>query len=67
MVWEVYPTGGDFGASHNPHVVFHCLTDTHERPRVAELGADEAEAERRVEEASDEELIELLDQSRAMA
>ena len=33
LVWEVYPSGAKFGASEDPFLVFHCITDRGLRPR----------------------------------
>lgn len=66
VVWEVYPSSGRFGAAAHPHLVFNCLTNTHERPRWLPASEHEANAERQVEQASNDELIALLEQSRAM-
>jgi hypothetical protein len=64
LVWEVYPSGGKHGYSDRPHVVFHCLTRRDVRPRFAQVGEDEAAAERRVKLASPAELLELLESAR---
>jgi hypothetical protein len=64
LVWEVYPSGGKHGFSEHPHLIFHCLTSRDLRPRSAQLGADEAAAERRVNLASNSELLELLENAR---
>ena len=67
LVWEVYPSGGAHGFSDNPHVVFNCLTQKQLRPRFADLGTDEADAQRRVVEASDAELLTMLEGSAELA
>ena len=64
LVWEVYPSGGKHGYSDQPHVIFHCLTKRDVRPRFAQVGEDEAAAERRVKLASHTELLELLETAR---
>src|SRR5919109_3103575 len=64
LVWEVYPSGGKHGYSERPHLIFHCLTNRDVRPRFAQLGEDEAAAERRVNLASNAELLELLESAR---
>jgi hypothetical protein len=64
LVWEVYPSGGKHGFSERPHLIFHCLTNRDLRPRSAQFGEDEAAAERRVNLASDAELLELLESAR---
>jgi len=63
LVWEVYPTGGPQGFSTDPYVMFHCLTQRHLRPRRVSMSGDEADAERTLQQASDAELLALLQQS----
>jgi hypothetical protein len=67
LVWEVYPSGGKHGFSDNPHIVFNCLTQKQLRPRYADLGTDSADAQRRVVEASDAALLQMLEQSDELA
>jgi hypothetical protein len=67
LVWEVYPSGGRHGFSDNPHIIFNCLTQRDIRPRFMDGGATEADAERRVVEASPEQLIGMLEQAREIA
>jgi hypothetical protein len=67
LVWEVYPSGGKHGFSDNPHIIFHCLTQKQLRPRFADLGEDSADAQRLVVEASDDELLTMLEQSDELA
>ena len=64
LVWEAFPSGGDFGLSTHPHVVFHCLTDRGLRPRFVEFEGDGSDAEKAIAEASAAELLRLLEQSR---
>jgi hypothetical protein len=64
LVWEVYPSGGRHGFSDNPHIIFNCLTQRDIRPRFMDGGTTEADAERRVVEASPEQLIAMLEQAR---
>lgn len=63
LVWEVFPSGGEFGFSSDPFVIFHCLTQRDLRPRRVELPGDEADAERLVNASSDAELLALLQRS----
>lgn len=63
MVWEVYPSAGDFGYSERPHLVFNCLSDRLLHPRFVELEGDEADAERLVADSSEPQLSALLEQS----
>jgi hypothetical protein len=64
LVWEVFPSGGKHGYSTKPHLIFHCLTNRDLRPRCAQIGEDEAAAERTVNLASSAELLDLLERSR---
>jgi hypothetical protein len=62
LVWEVYPTtGGSHDTAEQAQLVFHCLTNRSIRPRRTAGGGDVAAAERRVVEASDAELLGLLE------
>ena len=63
LVWEVYPSGGNLGFSTEPYVVFHCLTQRDLRPRRVSLPGDEADAERKVRNASEAELLGMLQES----
>jgi hypothetical protein len=67
LVWEVYPSGGRFGFSDHPHIIFHCLTQRDIRSRYTELGRDEAAAERIITDASRDELLDMLEQAREIA
>jgi hypothetical protein len=64
LVWEAYPSGGDFGFPDRPYIVFNCLSNRLLRPRVVEQGDNEADAERAVAGATTQELRELFRQSR---
>jgi hypothetical protein len=64
LVWEVYPSGGRHGFSDHPNIIFHCLTQQDIRSRYLEIGRDEAAAERRIAEASPDELLDMLEQAR---
>jgi hypothetical protein len=66
LVWECYPSAGRHGFSDNPHVIFHCLTQRDIRPRFLDLGANEADAERRVADASPDVLLEMLERAREL-
>jgi hypothetical protein len=67
LVWEVYASAGRHGFSHDPHVIFHCLTQRDIRPRYSDAGANEADAQRIVAEASEPELLEMLERAREIA
>ena len=64
LMWEAYPSGGDFGFSERPYIVFNCLSNRLLRPRVVQQEGDEADAERIVSTASARELLELFRKSR---
>lgn len=64
LVWEAYPSGGDFGFSENPYVVFNCLSNRLLRPRRVTHDGDEADAERTVRQASASELAGMLQRAR---
>lgn len=67
LVWEVYPSGAKFGASTDPFLVFHCITDRGLRPRKLQVTGDSADAERLVGKASAGELLDLLSRSTTVA
>lgn len=60
LVWEVYPSGAKYGASKDPFLVFHCITDRGLRPRKLQVSGDEADAERLISRATPQELLDLL-------
>ena len=64
LLWEVFPSAGDYGFSSNPHLVFNCLSDRAARPRFVELDGHEASAETMLFEATDAKLLDLLERSR---
>ncbi|MGH7462560.1 MAG: hypothetical protein ACREMA_16245 [Longimicrobiales bacterium] len=64
MTWEVYPSGGNFGFSVNPHLVFNCLDNRGERPRFLTVDGDEASAQKLVYDATDAHLVSMLASSR---
>jgi hypothetical protein len=64
LVWEVYASGGAHGFSDNPDVIFHCLTRHDLPPRSIAVGADEAEAQRRIHDMDDAALLMLLEKAR---
>ena len=63
LTWEVYPTGGPFGFSDSPFIVFNCLSNRMIRPRYVSTVGDEADAERTIELASDQQLLEMFKRS----
>ena len=64
LVWEAYPSGGDFGFSARPYIVFNCLSNRLLRPRVIEHGENEAAAERVIVGATQKDLLDLFRESR---
>ena len=67
LVWEVFATTGKHGFDENPNIVFQCMTLPESRPRVVALGGNEAEAQARVMNATDAELLEMLERSEQLA
>ena len=67
LVWEVYSSGGRHGFSDKPHVIFNCLTQPVVRSRWTPLGEDEADAQRRIAEASDADLLAMLEKAPEIA
>jgi len=63
LTWEVYPSGGEFGLPVNPKIVFHCLSDPDRRARYLEYRGDTSEAERKVQEATEDDLRRMLETS----
>lgn len=61
LVWEVYSSGGRHGFSDDVDIVFHCTTDRALRSRRTRTSLDEARAQRRIAEASDEDLRAMLE------
>lgn len=62
MDWEVYATSGAFGYPDRAQIVFACLSDRSRRARSVEQG-DKADAERKVLDLSDDELLQLLERA----
>lgn len=65
-VWEAFASGGKYGLSIRPKVIFHCVTEPGERPRFVELHGDEADAEDAVHDASVDRLKEMLRASKEL-
>jgi hypothetical protein len=59
--WEVYATTGDFGSANPAKVAFRCTSDAWQRPRVFLFPGDKSDAEKAVAQASDGELVQMLD------
>ena len=67
LTWEVYPTGSAHGVSEWPQIVFNCLSNRMLRPRFVTMKGDEADAERRVALAANEELLAMFERSEEIA
>ena len=66
LTWEAFASGGRFGLSIRPKVIFHCLSDQSRRPRAVEVQGDEADAEEMIHESQTDRLRELLKQSKEL-
>lgn len=65
--WEVYVSGGQPKTEAAARIYFLCLTEQRERPRfVNHEAGDVAEAERKIRELSDGELLKLLEDARPL-
>ena len=63
LLWEAYTAAPRAGADRGARTMFHCLTDRTRRARVVERDADRTAAEKRITEATDAELVGLLEES----
>ena len=66
LTWEAFASGGRFGLSIRPKVIFHCLSDKSLRARYVEVQGDEADAEELIHESQTVRLRELLKESREL-
>ncbi|HEX6912770.1 MAG TPA: hypothetical protein VF142_20350 [Longimicrobium sp.] len=66
LTWEAFASGGRFGLSVRPRVVFNCVSDSSRPPRVVEVQGDEADAEELVHESGVDRLRQLLRESREL-
>ncbi|HEX8392760.1 MAG TPA: hypothetical protein VF665_10430 [Longimicrobium sp.] len=66
VTWEAFSSGGRFGLSIRPKVIFHCLTDPAVAPRFVEMEGDEADAEHAIHQSSVDQLRALLSQSKVL-
>lgn len=64
--WEAFATTGRHGLAHPGRVVFRCCSDPARRARVAEIPAGKAAAEALVSDASEGELLRLLEGAQAL-
>lgn len=66
ITWEAFASSGNFGFAERPRVVFNCLSDPQTPPRYVERPGDEATAEGQVMEYDEQQLREMLAQSRPL-
>jgi hypothetical protein len=66
LTWEAFSSGGRFGLSIRPRVIFHCVSDQSRPPRFVEVQGDEADAEGLVHESQVDRLRQMLAQSREL-
>lgn len=66
LTWEAFASGGRFGLSVRPRVVFHCVSDRSRTPRAVEIQGDEADAEELVHDSPVERLRQLLRESKEL-
>jgi hypothetical protein len=63
LSWEAFASAGRSGLADHVRVVFHCISDPHQRARWVPGQGDEADAEAAVHSMSDDELRALLRES----
>ena len=66
LEWQVFATTGKHGFDEDPNIVFQCITMPDVRPRIFALDGVEAEAQARVINATDAELLEMLERSKEL-
>jgi hypothetical protein len=66
LTWEAFASGGRFGLSVRPKVIFHCLSDPSARARFVEVHGDEADAEEMIHDSGVPRLRELLKESKEL-
>lgn len=66
QTWEAFASGGRFGLSVRPKVIFHCVSDQSRRPRFVEVQGDEADAEEMIHDSQTDRLRQLLAQSKVL-
>lgn len=66
LTWEAFASGGRFGLSIRPKVIFHCVSDRSMRARFVELQGDEADAEDMIHDCSVDQLRQMLAQSKEL-
>lgn len=66
QTWEAFASGGRFGLSIRPRVIFHCVSDQSRAPRVVEIQGDEADAEEMIYDTEEVRLRQLLADSKEL-
>lgn len=66
MTWEAFASGGRFGLSIRPRVVFHCMSDQSLAPRFVEVQGDEADAEELIHDSQVDRLRQMLAKSKPL-
>jgi hypothetical protein len=66
MTWEAFASGGRFGLSIRPRVVFHCMSDQSLPPRFIEVQGDEADAEELIHDSQVDRLRQMLAASKPL-
>jgi hypothetical protein len=66
LTWEAFASGGRFGLSIRPRVIFHCVSDRARPARFVEVQGDEADAEELIHDSPVERLRELLARSKEL-
>jgi hypothetical protein len=66
LTWEAFASGGRFGLSIRPKVIFHCVSDPSLRARFVEVQGDEADAEEMIHDSGVPRLRELLKESKEL-
>jgi hypothetical protein len=66
MTWEAFASGGRFGLSIRPRVVFHCMSDQSLPPRFVEVQGDEADAEELIHDSQVDRLRQMLAASKPL-
>ena len=66
MTWEAFASGGRFGLSIRPRVVFHCMSDQSLAPRFIEVQGDEADAEELIHDSQVDRLRQMLAASKPL-
>jgi hypothetical protein len=66
LTWEAFASGGRFGLSIRPKVIFHCVSDPSMRARFVQVQGDEADAEELIHDSEPARLRQLLGESQEL-